>query len=67
MSQRRANEDRTRTVTEEITKLDKITLSTATFANRIERELVSIKTIKEHVNQIEVFLAIVEYFFNTGD
>lgn len=67
MSQRRVNEDRTRTVTEEITKLDKITLSTAAFAVRIGRELASIKAIKENINQISVFLAIVEYFFNIGE
>jgi hypothetical protein len=44
------NEDRTRTVSEEINKLDKITLSTLTFAAKIEQELTSIRIIKENIN-----------------
>lgn len=67
MSQRRVNEDRTRTNTEQINTLDKITLSTATFANTIQTQLASLNNIKDNIHQITVFIAFVEYFFNIGD
>lgn len=58
MSQRRHNEDRTRTASEDILKMEKIGIAIAPALKRIEAELKIITTIKENLAKIVVFLAI---------
>jgi hypothetical protein len=46
MNQRRVNEDRTRVVSEDISRVDKISITTAAPIGKIETELKAMRTIK---------------------